>query len=446
MESESKPTMWNVDAVDFVPSGTIDFAAKAPEKAEDKKKPFNKNQKHKKKNFKKEEKKTQHAKDCVSISIVGADGSGKTTISNVLSGNPPCTQLANCRILCKDSKFRRYVFFDTAGSLYEQVLPISITDYSILSVSVVGIREQYLKEVAVLLKNYVLGRLIIAITHVEQINWDHDAYNAAVIEIRKVLDKYGVIDTLCVPVGASVNISQRVTKDIAPWYNGKTLSQVLDTLETPHKKLEKGVKMPILPLSADQAQGYLGKVLSGTLTINSKISLLPSKDRVEILKITDINGGDIEKATTSDIIKLTFKNHINGPSSGLLVCEMQELSVVSRVFRAEVNVFNLDQNVINPGFSCQIYFHSAVEDCTITDIISVTDWETKAKNKMETIRSDQRAMVVIHINNSICAENASKGWDILSKFSLVLNNRVVGVGKVVELHNRVEEVASEMGF
>lgn len=448
MESESKATFWNVDAQDFIPSGSSDFAPKLEEnkKPQDKKKPHYKKQQHKKKNPHTEEKKHQNTKDPLSISIIGTNNSGKTTLAVTLSGSAHISQFNNCQIFTKDTKPRKYIFIDTNGSLQSQILPISITDYSILAINVLEIREPYLKELGILLKNYLNGRLIVALTHVDQINWDHDSYNAAVIEVRRVLDKCGVIDTLCVPIGGNINITQRVLKDSAPWYSGKTLFQVLDTLEIPQKKIEKAVKVPIFAINGNINDGYLGKVLSGNFTCNTKAMILPNNQRADIVNIKDIKGGDIEKANAGEIVRITLKSSVEGGSLGLVLCEMQDLSVVAKEFRGEVIFFNLEQNVINQGFGCQIHLHSVVDDCTIVEVISVTDIETKAKVKINSVRSDQRAMVVIQVNNSVCAENSSKGWDCLSKFSLVLGGKVIGVGRIVELHNRVEEVVSGMGF
>ncbi|OMJ95217.1 hypothetical protein SteCoe_1423 [Stentor coeruleus] len=448
MESESKPTFWNVDAQDFIPSASSDFTPKQEEhkKPQDKKKPYYKKQQHKKKNPHTEEKKHQNTKDPLSISIIGINNSGKTTLAVTLSGSAHISHFTNCQIYTKDTKPRKYIFIDTAGFLQQQILPISITDYSILAINVLEIREPNLKEIGILLKNYLNGRLIVALTHVDQINWDHDSYNTAVIEVRRILDKCGVIDTLCVPIGGNINIIQRVSKDYAPWYSGKTLIQILDTLEIPQKKIEKAVKVPIFGINGNKNDGYLGKVLSGNFTCGTKVMILPNGQRADIVNIKDIKGGDIDKANAGEIVSITLKTPVDNGNLGLVLCEIKELSVVAKEFRAEVIFFNLEQNVVSPGFSCQIHLHSIIDDCVVVEVISVTDIETKAKVKLNSVRSDQRAMVVIQVNNSVCAENCSKGWDCLSKFSLVLNGKVVGVGKIVELHNKVEEVVAGMGF
>ena len=57
-----------------------------------------------------------------------------------------------------------------------------------------------------------------------------------------------------------------------------------------------------------------------------------------------------------------------------------------------------------------------------------------------------KAIVIVRAENMISAENISKGCDFLAKFCLVKGGKVIGVGRILELHNKVEEIASQMGF
>ena len=54
--------------------------------------------------------------------------------------------------------------------------------------------------------------------------------------------------------------------------------------------------------------------------------------------------------------------------------------------------------------------------------------------------------MVIRVANFVCAENATKKIECLSKFAMSFGDRIIGVGKIIELYNRVEEIAAEMGF
>ena len=451
MESESKVSFWNLDAADFVPSGDFNPIPKpvanpnVKEKKENKKKINNKG----KKKQPEERKFSQKPKETVVLSLIGPSQSGKSTLANFLSRNSSGIQGHHYSILQSDSKSRKYAIFDNTGATENQIVSISISDYIILVLPVISNSlEGYLKELSFLMKNYSTGRIVIILNHLDDINWDGTTYNNAVHDIRFILDKYGVNDTIFIPVASGINVNQRVTKDIAPWYNGKSLIQALDTLEIPQRSSGTGAKVPMLPAATNDPNcNFVGKLISGSLNMQSKVLLMPMSLKVDILSMFDIQGNTIENSNHGDVIKFSLRvpeELLN--LKGLILCENKEKCIITKEFRAEVNLFNLGDTLVTSGFLCKMLLHCAEENIEVTEVISVTDLKNKDKIKINTARNEQKAIMVIRAANNVCAQHISKNSDCLGKFSLILMNTIIGVGKILELHNRVEEVASQMGF
>jgi translation elongation factor EF-1alpha len=172
---------------------------------------------------------------------------------------------------------------------------------------------------------------------------------------------------------------------------------------------------------------------------------MPSDVKVEILALYDSCGSRVDSCKAGDVLKIHIRSS-DERTKGLVICENHEKCVTAKEFRAEVTFHSLPSGQVNPGFNCEIQMHTSLEQVEISEILSVYDLETKAKQKIHQARDNQRANVILKLATPICAENSSRGWDMLSKFSLWSEGRVVGTGKVMELHNRVEEIASQMGL
>ena len=449
MEPESKPTFWNVEASDFVPSGVPSFVPKsvAPSKPKDSK-PKKSYPNKSKPGYPEEQKFAAKSKDCISLSFLGPPSSGKSSLANTLSPNTQCASTPQYRVLSYESKSRRYSIFDSTGTVQDQVISMSHSDHFLVVFSVQNQgQEDYFKEISTVLRNFANGRVIVALSHMDEIHWDCNGYNEAVQRIRQAFDRQGLRDTIFIPISPGVNVLQRVAKDIAPWYNGKSLMQAVDTLETPLKKTEKkGVRMVLLPLNNDRTT-FLARIISGTLTLQSKLIIMPVSLRVEILAITDVRNSPIDAANTGEVVVVSIRLPEEITSlQGLIVCENQEKCVISKEFRGEVTFLNLEDQAITGGYTCGLLLHSAEENAEITEVVSGIDLKTRAKVKTHTARNEMKAIVIVRAENMISAENISKGCDFLGKFCLVKGGKVIGVGRILELHNKVEEIASQMGF
>ena len=375
MEPENKTIVWNIAANDFVPS-FVPSSSSLPTDIKKSTDPQGGKKKHPKaKKFQTEEKKsTIKPKDSITISVIGPDQIGKSVLCDNLSKNFSGPSSLSYRILQLSSKSRKFLFFDSIGPLTSEILSMSQSDYILLVLSASTNTESLIKEYSIIIKNYLTTRLLVVITQMEEINWNANAYNNLVSSTRQVLNKFGINDCIFIPVHNNIHLHSKVSKEIAPWFNGKSLAQALETLETPEKKQNSGVKMVLLPIQNSFPYNLIGKVLSGTLSLKSKLTILPISLKAEVLALADLENNTIDYGNTNDIIKL----QINLPSevnltNGLVMCELQDKCVTSKEFRAEVNLFNLDASIVSIGFVCKLLLHSAVEDMEVVDIVSVVD-------------------------------------------------------------------------
>ena len=416
---------WNLDVAEFVPSGP-------PVQTGGMKKPKKKE----------EEKKTVMPKETVTVALFGPIASGKSFLACSLAGNAKFVSIDHGRLVNKDFKTRRYVMFDSNDSLHDQLVLASISDYVVIVLKIDAINEDELRALAVLLKGIVTSRVVVVLTHMDLINWSDSIYFATLNSVRRVLDSAGLNDNIFVPVGRDQNVGQKMQKEVAPWYNGKSFILTLESLRAKTFKVEKGVKAPGFPV-LDQPSTFILRLISGALGPASKLIVMPSGDKVDIQALHDSCGNRVDNAKAGDVVKIQVRG---AEGRGLVFCENHEKCVTAKEFRAEAVFMNLEDGRVEPGYPCRIQIHNTIEDAEISEVISVYDLETKAKQKIHFARNGQKANLIIKLQTALCAENSSKGWDILSKFYLWKDSKIIAAGKVVELFNRIEEIASQMGL
>ena len=416
---------WNLDVAEFVPSGPpVQTGGK------------------KKLKKKEEEKKTVMPKETITVALFGPQGSGKSFLASSLAGNSRFTSIDHGRLVNKDFKSRRYAIFDCNNGLSDQLPLVGVSDYVVIVLKIDAVDEAALLASANVLKGLVASRVVVVLTHMDLINWNDSIYFATLNAVRRVLDSAGLGDNIFVPVGREQNVGLKLQKEVAPWYNGKSFILTLESLRALGFKVDKGVKAPGF-LVLDQPSTYVLRLVSGSLNPGSKLIVMPSGGKVEIQALQDSCGNRVENAKAGDVVKISVRG---AEGRGLVFCENHEKCVTAKEFRAEAVFLNLDDERVDPGYTCRIQIHNTIEEAEISEVISVYDLVTKAKQKIHSARNGQKANLIIKVQTAICAENSSKGWDVLSKFCLWKDSKIIATGKVSELFNRVEEIASQMGL
>ena len=86
------------------------------------------------------------------------------------------------------------------------------------------------------------------------------------------------------PISAqtTVGIKDRVPKDLAPWYDGPSLLEYLDNMQTLERKLNAPFMMPISAKYRDLGTMIEGKIESGIIKKDSKYLMMPNREVISI--------------------------------------------------------------------------------------------------------------------------------------------------------------------
>lgn len=95
-----------------------------------------------------------------------------------------------------------------------------------------------------------------------------------------------------------------------------------------------------------------GKVESGVIRPNMKVTMLPTQDKLTISQIQDEEDRDVAFAGPGESVKLIVKNiDYDRIKRGNIICGMQFWAMECEEFVAEIDVLELpSEMLISPGF------------------------------------------------------------------------------------------------
>lgn len=75
------------------------------------------------------------------------------------------------------------------------------------------------------------------------------------------------------------NIVERISKDTCSWYDGPSLTELLETLPLNKRDAKAPLRLPILDKMNDQGSRYLfGKIEQGTVSLGDKCMIAPENN------------------------------------------------------------------------------------------------------------------------------------------------------------------------
>ena len=279
---------------------------------------------------------------------------------------------------------RRFEIADSPGYIgfsNNLVTGASITDVAIiLTDALVGVTEQTRRLLfsASLLQ---IPAVIIAINKIDLVNYSGEVYNTLKKEFEEFSVGLNFTQLYFIPLSASAgdNVTESSVK--TPWYNGKTLLQLLESvpaINNDGKLPSRFVVQNVIHNTISPYAGFEGRVSGGAFSVGDTILALPSNRLSTIKAITNVSGELGASVSAQPVtIRLNSENDIKRGDMlvKLNVKYPQYSSVIS------LHVFWLNDRPLSAGLG-YIVRHSADETtAVIKDIRYVVNTNTLENNR-----------------------------------------------------------------
>lgn len=240
---------------------------------------------------------------------------------------------------------RKFIVADTPG--HEQYTRNMVTGASTSSVALVLVDARngsLLQTYRHFLISHILelSTVIVCINKMDLVDYDEKRYLQVVDTLSSFARRLGFPSQrlVFIPLSASSGDNVTATSKNTPWYEGKPLLELLETIDVPHAsdaaRFRFSVQLVLrskLPQYHDY-RGYAGKIASGTVHIGDNVVLLPSRITTSVTGI-DLYGEEIQFAQAGEMVSIRLEKDLDLSRGDMIVKEGQ-LPTVSRTVDARL--------------------------------------------------------------------------------------------------------------
>ncbi|KAG2177193.1 hypothetical protein INT43_007850, partial [Umbelopsis isabellina] len=346
---------------------------------------------------------------------------------------------------------RRYTILDAPG--HKNYVPSMISGASQADVGVLVIsarkgefetgfeRGGQTREHTMLAKTSGINKLIIAVNKMDDptVQWDKERYDEIVRGFTPFLKGTGYnpkTDVTWIPLSGYTGANLKDRSKDCSWYNGPSLLEFLDNMQTVNRKLHAPLMMPISEKSKDMGTVVVGKIESGKIKRGQNVLIMPNKRVTEVSTIYNETEDEVEHAICGDIVRLRLKGvEEDEISNGFVVCDTKKPVKTTNQFDAQLAILD-HKNIICAGYTAVIHIHTGIEEITLSALLHLIDKKTgrRTKRPPQFIKQGQKAIVRIETAGPICVETF-EDYPQLGRFTVRDEGKTIAIGKVTKVHD-----------
>lgn len=205
---------------------------------------------------------------------------------------------------------RKFIIADTPG--HEQYTRNMATGASTADVAIIlidaraGVLTQT-KRHSYIASLLGIKNIVVAINKMDLVGFKEERFDEIKKEYESIIPQlphYNDIKVYYIPISALdgdniVNISAK-----SPWYAGKALMELLDTINIDKKK-SNSFRLPVQYVSRPHLnfRGFAGTIASGSIDVGDEITVLPSKKRSRVKSIVSNNIKELRPKTKDETVE-----------------------------------------------------------------------------------------------------------------------------------------------
>lgn len=339
---------------------------------------------------------------------------------------------------------RKFIIADTPG--HEQYTRNMATGASTCDLAIILIDARYGVQTQTRRHSFIasllgIKHIIVAVNKMDLKDFDEKVFNDIQTQYLDLAKSLNPADIHFVPMSALdgdnvVNRSER-----SPWYKGKTLMELLETVEIAGDKNMSDMRFPVQYVNRPHLdfRGFCGTVASGVVAVGDAIQVLPSGKTSKIKTISTYDG-DLPSAHVGQAVTLLMEDEVD-ISRGDMVVHAGDAVVQSNQLRA--HVVWMSDDVMTPNKSYLFKFASKVTAGKFEDIEQRIDVNTFEKSKVSSLTLNDIAAVDVSLEQTVVVDSygsnrATGAFIVIDR----LTNITVGAGMVIEAREASEQTGT----
>ncbi|KAI0736210.1 eukaryotic polypeptide chain release factor 3 [Fomitopsis betulina] len=359
---------------------------------------------------------------------------------------------------------RRYTILDAPG--HKTFVPSMISGAAQADVAILVIsarkgefetgfeRGGQTREHIMLVKTAGVSKVVVVINKMDEstVEWSKERYDEIKDKLSPFLKAAGFsvkTDVTFIPVSAytGLNLKDRLPKNIAPWYNGPSLLEHLDTMQMVDRKVNAPLMMPISEKYKDMGTIIVGKIESGHMRKGDSLLLMPNKDIIEVAGIYNEMEEEVPSAMCGDNVRIRVRGvEDDDISPGFVLSNTNKPIHAVRQFEAQLAILD-HKSIICAGYSAVMHIHTLAEEVSLSALLHYFDKATgrKSRKPPQFAKRGQKIVALIETAQPVCVERFVD-YPQLGRFTLRDEGKTIAIGKITKLIEGLpEEVADGMG-
>ena len=351
------------------------------------------------------------------------------------------------------TKNRKFIIADTPG--HEQYTRNMVTGASTADVAIIlidarkGILTQTRRH-SFIVNLLGIKHVIVAINKMDLVEYKEDVYESIKKDYSILADELGIQSSYFIPLSALDGDNVVNSSENMPWYKGKTLLNLLDTMGISVEKNEENFRFPVQYVNRPNLdfRGFCGTIVAGSVKMGDEITILPSGNTTKVKSI--INAGDITEENSSKTtieayspmaITITTEDEVD-ISRGDMIVHTKNMPRVSNSLK--VMVVWMDEKSMQLGKEYDIKIATSVVSATFEHINYKVDVNNYGRTQVDRLVLNDIASCKVLLTQPIAADSYNKNRKTGS-FIIVdkVTSSTVGAGMIVGVSKRDEDILKE---
>ncbi len=344
---------------------------------------------------------------------------------------------------------RKFIIADTPG--HEQYTRNMVTGASTADVAIILIdaRKSILTQTrrhSFIVSLLGIEHVIVAINKMDLVDFSEEVYNKISKAYGTLADELGIKNTYYIPVSALDGDNVVDKSEHTPWYDGKPLLSLLDSMDVTKEQKEENFRFPVQYVNRPNLdfRGFCGTIAAGSVKVGDEITVLPSGKTTKVKSI--INAGDITEVdrdvTTNEAfapmaITIITEDEVD-ISRGDMIVHTKNMPAVSNSLK--VMLVWMDEKPMRTDRTYDIKRATSVVSGSFEHINYKVDVNTYAREQVESLELNDIASCRMVLTRPIAAD-AYQTNRLTGSFIVVdrISNNTVGAGMIVGLSRRNTE-------
>jgi bifunctional enzyme CysN/CysC len=260
-----------------------------------------------------------------------------------------------------------------------------------------------------------IRHVLLAVNKMDLVDYDQATFDAIAAEYGLLASQLGIAHVQAIPLSALEGDNVLRRSDAMAWYDGPTLLEHLESVDTHRDGRDIGFRLPVQWVARpDQHfRGFAGTVAAGEVAPGDGVIALPSGRRSRIVRIVTADG-DLARAVRGQAVTLTLADELD-ISRGDVLASGQRPPQVADQFAA--HVLWLGEQPLLPGRPYWLKLGTATVSASVTEIKHKVDVNTQEPLAAKHLELNEVGYCNLHLDRAIpfeaYADNRALGGFIL---------------------------------